>query len=100
MNLKRSYDEKRDFIRMRMDAPITLTVGENQRELNGRCIDLSGTGMCIEVDEPLDLGEEIVAFLPSHQAQFAPLHAAIRINRQKVDLDSYAYGAVITRILA
>ncbi len=100
MNLKRTYDEKRDFIRMRMDAPIRLVVGAQQRELNGRCIDLSGTGMCIEVDEPLNVGEEILAYLPSQQEQFAPLHAAIRINRQKVDLDSYKYGAVITRIIA
>ncbi len=97
MNLATAYEEKRDFIRMRVESPVTLTLGD--RALECVCLDLSGTGMCIEMKEKLNIGDEAVAFLPSYQNKFAPLNACIRIRRVMEDGDVYCYGAEIIEIL-
>lgn len=98
MNLAASYDEKRDFIRMRVETPLTLTL--DNRTLSCKCVDLSGTGMCIETSEVLLVGDEAVAFLPSYQNQFAPLNACIRIKRVLEDGDVNYYGAEIIELLS
>ncbi|EAT11797.1 PilZ domain-containing protein [Bermanella marisrubri] len=98
MNLANAYEEKRDFIRMRVESPITLTIKDRQCQCI--CADLSGTGMCIETKEILDIDDEIEAFLPSYQNKFAPLHALIRIRRVLKTKDQYSYGAEIIELLS
>lgn len=97
MSLANAYEEKRNFIRMRVETPLTLTLDD--RTINCVCVDLSGTGMCIESKEPLQIGDEAVAFLPSYQNKFEPLNACIRINRAMEDENSYVYGAEIIELL-
>ena len=98
MNLAAAYDEKRDFIRMRVETPLTLTL--NNRTITCKCVDLSGTGMCLETTEKLDIGDEAVAFLPSYQNQFEPLNACIRIKRTMEDGELFYYGAEIIELLS
>jgi len=97
MNLSNAYEEKRNFIRMRVETPLTLTLDD--RTLTCVCVDLSGTGMCIESEEALQIGDEAVAFLPSYQNKFEPLNACIRINRAMQDGNTYTYGAEIIELL-
>ncbi len=97
MNLATAYMEKRDYIRMRVETPVTLTLGD--KTLQCVCIDLSGTGMCIEMKEELNIGDEAVAYMASYQNKFDPLNACIRIKRAMVDGDVYCYGAEIIEIL-
>ena len=97
MNLANAYEEKRDFIRMRVETPVTLTLGD--RTLKCICLDLSGTGMCIEMEEQLKIGDEAVAYIASYQNKFEPLNACIKIRRAMEDGDVYCYGAEIIEIL-
>ncbi len=97
MNLATAYQEKRDYIRMRVETPVTLTLGD--KTLQCVCIDLSGTGMCIEIKDELNIGDEAVAYMPSYQNKFDPLNACIRIKRAMKDGDVYCYGAEIIEIL-
>lgn len=98
MNLAADYAEKRDFIRMRVESPITLTV--NNRTIQCLCINLSGTGMCIETTETLQIGDEALAFVPSYQNKFEPLNACVRIKRVMQDGEINIYGAEIIELLA
>ncbi len=97
MSLATSYQEKRDYIRMRVETPLTLTLGD--RTLQCVCVDLSGTGMCLELKEELKIGDEAVAYMPSYQNMFDPLNACIRIKRIMQDGDVFCYGAEIIEIL-
>jgi len=97
MSLANSYEEKRNFIRMRVETPLTLTLDD--RTIKCICVDLSGTGMCLETEESLNIGDEGVAYLPSYQNKFAPLNACIRINRQMDDGNTRYYGAEIIELL-
>lgn len=98
MNLANAYEEKRNFIRMRVESPLTLTLGD--KAIQCICIDLSGIGMCIESPEPLNIGDEAVAYLPSYQDKFSALNAVIRINREMQDGKLYYYGAEIIELLS
>jgi len=97
MSLANAYEEKRDFIRMRVESPLTLKLPDKTIEC--LCVDLSGTGMCIETKEKLNIGDEVDAFLPSYQNQFAPLSAKIRINRCSEEKNTNYYGAEIIQLL-
>ena len=97
MSLANSYEEKRNFIRMRVETPLTLTLDD--RTITCVCVDLSGTGMCLETQDKLNIGDEGVAFLPSYQNKFAPLNACIRINRKLEDGNTHYYGAEIIELL-
>ena len=97
MNLAKAYDEKRNFIRMRVESDLTLTLSD--KTIKCLCIDLSGIGMCLESPEQLNIGDEAVAYLPSYQDKFSALNACIRINREMLDGDSYYYGAEIIELL-
>jgi len=97
MSLATRYQEKRDYIRMRVETPVTLTFGD--RTLQCVCVDLSGTGMCLELNDELNIGDEAVAYMPSYQNKFDALNACIRIKRVMQDGDVYCYGAEIIEIL-
>lgn len=98
MSLANAYEEKRNFIRMRVESPLTLKI--DGRTIECICVDLSGTGMCIETKETLAVGDEAYAFIPSYQNHFAPLNAKIRINRHMDENGSHYYGAEIIELLS
>ena len=95
----RQYSEKRDFIRMRVEADITVKLGNPPRELTGICRDLSGTGMLIELSEPVAEGVEFFAALPSNNPNFPSLEANVRVLRCAArENGSYELGVEILRI--
>ena len=98
MSLTNAYEEKRNFIRMKVDSPLSLTLSD--RTVEGVCIDLSGTGMCIELSTELKIGEQAVVHLASHQNQVSAFNAIVRINRKMHDGQQYYYGAEIIELLS
>ncbi|MDX1451157.1 MAG: PilZ domain-containing protein [Oleiphilaceae bacterium] len=95
----RTYDEKRDFIRMKVDTEVILTLDGENKELKGHCRDLSGTGMLIEVAEAIKEGATCSTTLPSGNDAFPSLDATIKVLRCKQLGDStYQVGAEILSI--
>jgi len=72
MNMsERNYTEKRNFIRMKVDTPVELTIsGDKSRVVRAICKDLSGTGMLVEVEETIELGTELVVAITSGKNPF------------------------------
>ena len=81
MNLaNRTYDEKRDFIRMRVDTPVAVKL-DQQHQWEGTCHNLSGGGMLISVPESLRLGTELEVTVSSHHGHHPMLKALTRVRR-------------------
>lgn len=81
MNLaNRSYEEKRNFIRMRVDTPVDLKLG-HQRQWEGKCHNLSGGGMLVSIPEPLPLGVEVEVTVSSHHGHNPMLKALTKVCR-------------------
>ena len=90
MNLaSRNYQEKRSFIRMKVDTPVTVTP-TNGIPLTGICHNLSGGGMLIAVAEALPLGEELEVAVTSHHGHNPMLLARTRVIRVLSQPDTVA----------
>lgn len=99
MNLTtmRDYSEKRDFIRMKIDAEMVLKSDDQQ--LTGRCKDLSGTGMSIELDEAVVVGKEYFTSLPSNNPAFPSFDTAVKVLRcEELPSGKYLVGVEIVSV--
>ncbi|SNY15699.1 PilZ domain-containing protein [Pseudomonas sp. LAMO17WK12:I6] len=69
----RDYSEKRDFIRMRVDADVVL-IHEGD-EIAGVCIDLSSSGMQVEAPRQFAVGDRLSVRIDSDHAALSGLEA-------------------------
>ena len=75
----RAYSEKRDFIRMRLEAPVTLVCGDEK--IPALCLDLSSTGMQVEARTRLAVGDRVGVHIPSEHQQIADLNVEAEVVR-------------------
>lgn len=75
------HNERRDYIRMEMDAPLSFTREGAPGTHTGRCIDMSHTGMRIETGTPLSPGERITVDLDLGNPKFNPMRARLEVMR-------------------
>lgn len=75
----RAYSEKRDFIRMHLEAPATLRYQNN--EFAALCRDLSSTGMLLESTTALVPGARVTVHLPSEHPSFQALEVEAEVVR-------------------
>jgi hypothetical protein len=75
----RAYSEKRDFIRMHLEAPVTLRHDGNQYP--AICRDLSSTGMLLEAPTQLQLGARVEVHIPSEHDALQPLDVDAEVVR-------------------
>lgn len=75
------YDEKRGFSRMAADCKMSFRLAGDETLSNGVCINLSGSGILFQAEEPLALGKAAeVRLLPEHRIT-PPLAAFIEVVR-------------------
>lgn len=75
------HNERRDYIRMEMDVPLSFTRDGAAGTLSGRCIDMSHTGMRIETRTLLSTGERINVDLDLGNPKFEPMRARLEVLR-------------------
>ena len=75
----RAYSEKRDFIRMRLEAPVTLV--HDGQKIPALCLDLSSNGMQVEAATRLTIGDRIGVHIPSEHDQLADLNVEAEVVR-------------------
>ncbi|WDR34431.1 PilZ domain-containing protein [Pseudomonas serboccidentalis] len=88
----RDYSEKRDFIRMRVDADVVL-IHEGD-EVAAVCIDLSSSGMQVEAPRQFAVGDRLSVRIDSDHAALSGLEAETEVvwvkaqdgNNQKLGL--------------
>lgn len=94
----RDYAEKRDFIRMQVNAKIELKVAATGETTTAVCKDLSGMGMLIELERPLDIGTEVETALPSNSPEFPTFRTTARVVRSEKTDHGYLVGLEIVKI--
>ena len=81
MNLARDFAEKRDFIRMFVDAKVTIVDMESGSEYNGDAKNLSGKGLMFEAAYQPAVGAELQVTVTSSQSRMPPLVAKFTVIR-------------------
>ena len=77
----RSYQEKRNYIRMKVDAPVDITVSTDGNTYSGICRDLSGGGMMIELSDILPVGTDVDVSISSGHGHNPILRATASVTR-------------------
>ena len=97
---QRTYDEKRDFIRVQVQCEVTLeSVGSGKRFVaEGR--NLSGNGVLFLTEEPLQPGDRLNLHIEATQVLSSVLDATIEVVRVEAlaGESRYAVGSAICAI--
>jgi c-di-GMP-binding flagellar brake protein YcgR len=83
--------EKRVFMRMMVNAPVTVIQGKHRIE--GICRDLSASGMSIEINEGgFAEGSELEVSLATNSNLLPPFQAHARVVRAEAEGQAYRLG--------
>ncbi|MFC3608895.1 PilZ domain-containing protein [Stutzerimonas tarimensis] len=92
--IDRSYSEKRDYIRMRVETPGTLIHGAKSIPII--CLDLSATGMQIEANARLQVGDRVGVRIESGHDSLRGLDAEAEVVRvSSLDGERQSIGLTI-----
>ncbi|WP_323815690.1 PilZ domain-containing protein [Cellvibrio sp. NN19] len=95
------YSEKRDFIRMKIGAPLSAKLSVNEGVIEGLCLDLSGGGLQVETKTHIDVGTEMEVEVSSDHGHSPTLRARAKVARSTTtDAGDYLLGLEILQILA
>lgn len=98
-NSMRDYNEKRDFIRMKVDSEVRITDPESGNSWSGICRDLSGAGMSVEAPTAFEAGSRLMALLPSNNEAFPPLESEVEVVRcSELENGHYELGLKIEKV--
>ncbi|WP_433884911.1 PilZ domain-containing protein [Pseudomonas vranovensis] len=71
------YSEKRDFIRMRVDADISLI--HQDQVIPAVCLDLSSSGMQVQAPQPFTVGDQLEVRIDSDHPALKGLEASTEV---------------------
>jgi len=96
----RPYSEKRDFIRMKIGAPLNAKLAAASEIIEGLCLDLSGSGLQVETKQNLTVGTEAEVEVSSDYGHNPTLKARVKVVRSTTnDAGDYVLGLEIIQII-
>lgn len=93
----RAYDEKRNFIRMKINTPVQVEIGGER--FTARCKDLSASGILLQSDRELALGSQVEIHIAQEGENRLPFDASAQVVRvDAVNPSGYILGLSIKAI--
>lgn len=96
MSPERTYNEKRDFIRMKINSAVVLD--HQGTEYKGTCKDLSGAGMSIATEQSLTVGDQVHVSIASQDDSHLPYKATASVSRVDSTDEGYLIGLSVDQI--
>ena len=99
-SIDKGFSEKRDFIRMKISAPLSAKLSHDEGVIEGLCRDLSGGGMQVETTTEIPAGTDLVVEISSDHGHNPTLHARAKVARCIPDGENgFSLGLEIVEIL-
>lgn len=99
-SIDKGFSEKRDFIRMKISAPLSAKLSHDEGVIEGLCRDLSGGGMQVESATQIPAGTELVVEISSDHGHSPTLHAKAKVARCTGDSETgFMLGLEIIEVL-
>lgn len=96
-SIDKNYNEKRDFIRMRINSQVAIR--HNGNNYQAVCKDLSGAGMLIETEQAFKTGDQLEVKIEPKGENHLPFNATAEVQRVEVgDNGLLTVGLAITEI--
>ena len=90
------YDEKRNFIRMFVDAKVSVTDPETGQVFEGDSKNLSGDGVMFVTETKFEKEQVLTVDIRSEQSKLAPLSAEFQVKRvEKLEDGRYEIAGTI-----
>lgn len=99
MTVDRAKQEKRDFIRMKIDTPLRAQINGEGIAAEGLCHELSGGGMQVATEHNLSPGTEVEVTISSEHGNTPTLRAKARVVRTQTDAKINRVGLEILEII-
>lgn len=98
--MAKEYDEKRNFIRMCMECPMTFNRPGDGAVYEAEAKDLSGSGLGFSTAEAVRMGELLEVRVVPSKTVVPPLAAEVEVVRvESLAGGGYAIGGTIRRFL-
>ncbi len=98
-SIEREYEEKRDFIRMFVDAKVEITDPDTGEQFSGDSKNLSAGGVAFICDHSFEVGKRLEVKVSSVQSKLPPLQADLVVIRcDKTDADHYEIAGSIENV--
>jgi len=96
----RDYQEKRDFIRMSMNCPLTYQSVDSYNQKTGTCVNLSAKGILFQSDDQYPLGTMLKVNVMPKLAISPPFSAIIKLLRvqPKQNNDGFLLAGTIEEV--
>lgn len=92
----KDFEEKRNFIRMFVDAKVTITDPVTGNVYQGDSKNLSGDGILIQSNQEFQLNQELNVDISSDKSKMAPLSAQFVVKRvEKLENGMFEVGGAI-----
>ncbi len=99
-SIDKGFSEKRDFIRMKISAPLSAKLSHDEGVIEGLCRDLSGGGMQVETKIQIPEGTDLVVEISSDHGHNPTLHAKAKVARCRGNSESgFMLGLEIVEVL-
>ncbi|MGI9295091.1 MAG: PilZ domain-containing protein [Pseudomonadales bacterium] len=74
-------DDKRAFIRMKLDSSVVLEPTAGSETYEGMCKDISGVGLLVATEAPLEQGDKLTVRIKPLDAKSSEFSASATVNR-------------------
>jgi hypothetical protein len=85
----RQYSEKRNYIRMYVNAELTFSFENATEKYPGHTLDLSGSGLRFETLQEVQESSKLSLALQSINGAVPPLNGTVEVNRVQKEGDKY-----------
>jgi len=92
-----NYAEKRDFMRMPIDCRLQFSVVGDERDFEGKVINLSSKGILFTSRQKLEVGNLLTLVLTASQTDTPPMHATVKVTRVINNRVNYEVACIIRR---
>jgi len=91
MRSSRQYTEKRNYMRLTMDCPVSYQVVNTSNRRMGTCRNLSADGILFECDEKYPIGTRIKVNVSPTLSLSPPFSAVVKVVRVSADDEGDSY---------
>jgi hypothetical protein len=89
------FNEKRNSRRMPIDCDLSYSVVGDDRDFEGKVINLSDKGILFTTRQKLEVGSLLTLVLTANQAKTPPMHATVKVTRVVSQRVQYEVACII-----
>ena len=89
------YGDKRDFLRIPIDCSLKFSAVDDNREFEGKLVNLSSSGILFTSSVRVEVGSLIALVITASHTNTPPMHATVKVERVTGNQTQYEIACII-----